>query len=54
MSNYKSYGKLIKVHERTFEELKGIRDSMNKKSIDGAIIELIAEYAKSHSMEVPA
>lgn len=54
MSNYKSYGKLVKVKESTFLELKEIRDSENKKSIDSVIMQLIENYEKSHSLEVPA
>ena len=54
MSNQKTYGKMIKVHEKTFQELKEIRDSEKKKSIDCVIVELIDEYQKSHGVEAPA
>ena len=54
MRNQKTYGKMIKVHEKTFQELKEIRDSEKKKSIDCVIVELIDEYQKSHGVEAPA
>jgi aspartate-semialdehyde dehydrogenase len=54
MSNQKSYGKIIKVHESTFKELKEIRDSEKRKSIDCVIVELIGEYQKSHTAEAQA
>lgn len=54
MGNQKTYGKMIKVHERTFQELKEIRDSEKRKSIDCVIVELIGEYQKSHPEEVQA
>lgn len=54
MRNQKTYGKLIKVHENTFQELIEIRDSKKKKSLDCVIVELIDEYQKTHNLEASA
>lgn len=45
------YGKMVKVHEPTYNELKRIRDLTGEKSLDSVIERLIKECERVHCLE---